>query len=332
MTMNIQDLLALANQAAAVGPDMTEVKSGGASKAFSLGTAFATLVGYIEFGNHAQEFNGKPKAPALEVQLLWALTGTAMDGTKYCNDDGSPYIYRQYSFSISQNEKAKAHLLFKKLNWKGTATHFAQLLGNSYLIPMAEEAKSKAEPLVKVVRPQFAGVLPPRDMITGAEYPVPPVARELYRLFLWDFPTVEGWNSLHIEGKNDNGESKNFVQQKLVSALNFEGSALQSMLLTANLPIPEKLKPKAAAAAPAVPPAVPAIPAAAPVAPPAAPAAAPGVAVPAAPFVPPASAVAAPAATPAPATPASPSATPAGSTTTSPSSVPALPSMPPLVG
>lgn len=35
MTTNIQDLLALANQAAAVGPDMTEVKSGGVSKAFS---------------------------------------------------------------------------------------------------------------------------------------------------------------------------------------------------------------------------------------------------------------------------------------------------------
>ena len=109
------------------GPNMTEIsKGGGAARLLPAGPAIVRLVSYVEFGNQPQTFNGVAKAPKPEIQL-----GFAIYGPQYQNDDGTPYILYPYPFSVDQNEKAKAVAIFKCLNWKGDATHFAELIGRA---------------------------------------------------------------------------------------------------------------------------------------------------------------------------------------------------------
>jgi len=267
---------------------MTQAVKGGGSRLLPAGYAFGRLVEYVELGNHAQEFQGKAKDPAMEVQL-----GFALYGEGYQNDDGTPYIVRLYPFALSQNEKARAFLLFKSLNWKGTAKSFGQLLGEAFLVKIEHTAKSKTDATI-VSRIDLKGFLPPLDPVTRAPYPIPMPADDLFRLFLWAKPTKAGWDALHLDGKYDDGKSKNVVQEQILSALNFDGSPLQAMLL-ANGIVVDTPKPAPAVATPAVPaPAAPAVPAT-----PVASSAAPAPSVPAVPTAP--SAPVAPPAVPAPA-------------------------------
>lgn len=324
----LNSLLAQANAAAEEsGIDMNEsVKGGGGGRLLPEGYAFAQLVEYVELGNHPQEFNGKAKDPALEVQLGFALTGAAADPadpTKtipYNNEDGSPYIIRPWPFAISRNEKARAFLLFKALNWKRTAKSFAQLLGQKWLVKVVHVDKSKTDK-TKVSRLDMASFLPPLNPVGNVPYQIQDADPALYRLFLWERPTIEGWNALKIEGTfevEENGQkvqkSKNRVQETILSALNFQGSALQSLLggavtaLPTAAAAPLAVAPVAAAPAPVAAPAVAVAPVAAPVVAPAAVPAAP-LAVPAAVATPAPVAVApvaAPVGVPAPVMPAAP--------------------------
>lgn len=326
----MQELLDLANQAAAEGPDMTEaVKGGGGGRLLPPGTAFARLIEVVELGQHAQEYQGMKKDPALEVQLGFALWGEARDMQgnvlgQYHEADGTPTVIRPYSFAVSRNEKARAFLLFKALNWKNTAKSFGQLLGQTFLVSVVHEAKSKTDATV-VSRIDLKSFHAPLDITTGMPYNIPDVPIEQYRLFLWSRPTKEGWDALHIEGKYDDGKSKNFVQEKMMAAVDFMGSPLQQLLFNAGV----TALPTAPATAPAAPPAA-ALPASAPAPmtpPPASPAAlpvAPGVA-PVAPLAPPpvtpvaAAAPQSPVAPVSPVSPVSPSVTPVGLPTTFPS-------------
>lgn len=323
---DINNLLALANEAAEYGVDMNEAVAGGSgSRLLPVGNAFAVLIGVIELGKHPQEYQGKAKEPSDEVQLVFALQGQGLSGEKYQNEDGTPYILRCYPFAISRNEKARAYLTFKKMNWKQQAKSFAQLLGQAFFLPIKHVPKSKTDQ-TPVSRPDLTGILPPLDPMTGAAYGTPQIDPKLFQLFLWERPTVECWNSLYVEGAFDDGESKNVAQGTIVAALNFQGSPIQQLLLANGLPIPNARKARSKpAAAPAALAGV--SPAAPPLAAPAAPPAAPGVPAPA-PLAAPSAAVAAPPiVTPPAPTPATQSAAPAGSQTTFLSS-PALPGIP----
>ena len=220
--------LALANQAAETGPDMNEVKKGGGARLLPEGWAFARFVEYIEFGNQPQEFNGQAKEPAPEAQIGFALYDTA--DRKYSNDDGSPYIIRPYSFALHQNEKARAHKLFVAMNWKRTAKNFPQMLGQDFLVYIGHYDKSKTDK-TKVSRIDLDKIFPALDQMTSQPLPVPPAREEDVAIFLWDYPTKEAWDSLFREGTFDDGKSKNILQEKCMCATNFEGSALQALLM-----------------------------------------------------------------------------------------------------
>lgn len=312
---------ALAAQAAATGPDMNEaVKGGSGSRLLPVGYAMARLVEYIELGKHPQEYGGKAKEPALEVQIGFALWGEG-----YQNDDGTPYIIRPYQFAVSRNEKAKAYKLFKLMNWTGTKVNFAQMIGEAILVKIVHEAKSKTDATL-VSRIDFEGFLPPLDPMTKQPYAVPAVQESDLRLFLWDYPMKESWDELYVEGKWDDGKSKNRVQETILSALDFAGSPLQQLLMGSGVTaLPTA--PAAAPVAPSLPAGVgyapaftpPAPPAAAPVAP-AAPVVAPALPLAPAAVAPVAAAVAPlPSAPALPVSPVLPSAITACSTTTSPS-------------
>lgn len=290
--MSLQDLLAQANAAAETSADMNEaVQGGGGARLLHEGYAFGRLVEYVELGNHPQEFGGKAKDPALEVQVAFALWGTG-----YQNEDGSPYIIRPFRFAISRNEKAKAYLLFKSLNWKGTAKTFAQLLGQAFLVKIVNSAKSKTDATI-VSRIDFKGFLPPIDPVSKAPYNIPEADASLYKLFLWERPTKLAWDSMYVEGQYDDGKSKNYLQEYMMGALDYAGSPIDQLLSGPGLALPT---------APAVAPQVPLAPVAPAVA-----------AVPVSPTPP-----------VMPVSPAAPSAIPAGSPTTSPSSPVMPPAMP----
>lgn len=308
---------ALAAQAAETGPNMTEATKGGGGRLLPEGYAFGRLVEYVEMGSQPQSFNGVAKDPKPEARLGFALWGQG-----YQNEDGTPYIIRPYAFSIDRNEKAKAYLLFKSLNWQGKATHFAQLLGEAYLVKIVHEDKSKTDKS-KVSRIDMKGFLPPLDPVTRMPYGIPAPREEDLQLFLWDYPTIEAWDALYVAGNLDDGRSKNFTQEEIVGATNFAGSALESLLLGNGKPVP-KAAAKPAAATPALP-ATPAQPGA-PVAPAAAALPVAPVGVPNVPFVQPVAAPVVPAAT---ALPVSTTAPNAAAPMVSPSS-PALPSLPSL--
>lgn len=252
--MTPQELLALANQAAETADNMNEAVKGGGGRLLPEGYAFGRLIEYVELGNHPQEFGGVAKEPAMEVQLAFALWGQG-----YQNEDGTPYIIRPWRFAISRNEKAKAFKLFKLLNWKNTAKTFAQLLSETYLVKIVNQAKSKTDSTL-VSRVDLNGFLPPLDPVTRAPYAIQDVSPGDYRMFLWDHPNKTCWDSLYVEGKFDDGVSKNRTQEYILSALNFAGSPLELLLAGSGLALP------AAAVAPPVAPAAPSVPVA-PVAP-----------------------------------------------------------------
>lgn len=231
--------------------DMTEVKVGGGSaRLLPVGYAYGRLIEVIEMGNQPQEFKGVAKPPKAEVQIAFALYDTA-PGQGYSNEDGTPYIQRLYPFGIDQNDKARSYLLFKSLNWKGTAKNFGQLLGEGFLVKIIHEPKSKTDKTI-VSRIDLKGFLPPLDPVRQQPYPIPEPTEDLFKYFFWDLPTKATWDSLFIEGNMDDGRSKNFVQERIAGATNFAGSALETMLLTNGLTRP-LAAPKAAAATPAQP-------------------------------------------------------------------------------
>lgn len=240
MSAVLAAIQAQAAQAAATGPDMTEVQKGGGGKLLPAGYALGRLVEYVELGKQPQEFGGKAKDPAMEIQLGFALWGEGISEA-----DGSPYIIRPYSMAVSRNEKAKAFKLFARLNWKGTATHYAQLLGEAFLVPIVHVAKSKTDAAL-VSRIDTDNILPPLDALSKQPYNVPPAPDDVYRIFLWDYPTIEGWNALHIDGKYDDGKSKNRIQETMLGASDFAGSPLEQLLLSAGIPALPTAAPTAA--------------------------------------------------------------------------------------
>jgi hypothetical protein len=244
--MTLEEMRRLADEAAEQAEvDMSETQSGGFSRLYPPGYAFARLVEYVEFGKHSEEFNGKPKPPALTFKLGFAIWGTP-PGQKesYHNEDGSPGIIRTYDMRISNNEKAGSKLAFDKLNYKGKAKQFYQFLGEAFLIKIEQKARRDG----KGMRNQIVlkETLPPFEPATGSPYKIDEAPADMYRLFIWNRPTKQGWDSLFIDGKTDDGKSKNFIQEKCLAAVDFEGSPLQRMLSGAGeLPSPEQLAEKA---------------------------------------------------------------------------------------
>lgn len=280
----LREQAAAAAQQAAIDMSQASTGGGGERRLYPAGFALAQLVEVIEFGKQPQEFGGKAKQPALEFRLGFALWGgdPANPAECYNNADGTPGFIRTWDIALSNNEKARAKLLFDKLNYKGTAKSFAELIGEKYLVPITVKT-SKSDATKKFNDIDLKDIRPPFDPVSRQPYGIPDAPDSMYRMFLWAMPTKEGWDSLHIEGTNDAGKSKNFLQEKCYAALDFPGSPLEQLLrgAGAHIPTPEEL---AAASAPATPPA-PSAPVAAPVAP-AAPAA-----LPTAPVAPPAPSV-----------------------------------------
>ena len=245
----LEEIRAAALALVDIDDDMTEIVSGGAGgRKLPVGKTLARFVTYIEYGKQPQEFQGQVKDPALEFRL-----GFALYGPGFANPDGTPYILETFNISRSRNEKATAFILFKQMNYLGTAKNFAQLLGQAFIVDIVDYV-SKAAPAGTAPRSivNTKLILPPLDLVTNAAYAVPEVSATDLHLFAWALPSLAGWDKLFIDGQNDKGESKNWIQGTIVAATDFPGSPLESLLIANQRPIPvaQVRKARKAAAAP----------------------------------------------------------------------------------
>lgn len=231
--MNIlNNLNALVNETVETqGVDHSVTQQGGGNFEDVLlpkGTYYGRMVEYIELGKKIPTNAGKPTG---KPAVLNVRTGFII----YTPDGGIKRI-NPFPMAVSSFEKAKFKQLFDKMNVDGTMKHLAQALGK----PMAfevEQHTTKAGKTLNVIN--FAGTrpLPKFDPNTGEPIVLPELDEQFLRLFLWNNPTKETWESLYIE-KN------NFIQEDILAAVDFEGSALQQLLM-GGVPSPEALAPAA---------------------------------------------------------------------------------------
>lgn len=214
---------------------------GGGGRLLPEGNALARLVGYIELGNQEQK-TGKAKGKIQpNFRLTFALFGNTPSDETFHNEDGSPAIRSSFDMNLSQNEKATAFKLFKKMNAKGVHKHFAQMLNECFIIPIVH-SKDKTDPKKVYANLDFDNLRAAIDPITYQPYPVPEITDEkVFKLFLWDTPTQECWDSLYIDGTNDDGKSKNYLQEKILGAVDFPGSPLEQLLGAGGKALPNSL-------------------------------------------------------------------------------------------
>lgn len=223
----------------------------------------ARFVNYVEIGKREQRaFQGKSKPPAHEVRIGFELLNPK-DAREIEVDGEKRTVYpMQYeTLAIKTHEKAKFAKLFKAMAYGrqevngSKLVHMAQMLGEAFRIKIVHNtvpaADGKAERTYANMYDSSLGwlleapVIEKFDEETGESLGkkrirVPEATVDL-QLLLWDSPTEAQWNSIFIDGefnrkdKDGNVEviSRNWIQQDIIkNAVDFEGSALQELLLT----------------------------------------------------------------------------------------------------
>lgn len=235
-----------------VGVDHSEAQKGGGKRIPEEGKCPARLVGYIELGTHPQPaYKGQAKDPVMEVQLVFECFGKnnmdeiEVDGKKKTVGR----IIRPLPMTMKLHEKAKFYKMFKDMDYDRGLDHMSKMLNDVFRLTISHgTAKSGNKyaqidaiesPLIEKVDQDTGDVIGHTDISDK----VPPASYDL-QLFIVEKPTFEQWNSIEIEGtytkklKDDDGKetgeeeevSKNFIQEKIMASLDWEGSAMQVLL------------------------------------------------------------------------------------------------------
>lgn len=211
------------------------VKGGGDYTPPAAGVCRLRFISYIEIGKHENRIPGKPPKVEDQVQLTFELSGPKHEPKVL--EDGTVIPHRiVLTLNKSLNEKATFFKLFKRMNYAGTATHMAQLLGGAYLGTVVHNTKGEGadkKTYANLKDDNGITIRPPTidDVETGETRTIN-VAEPTsdIRCFLWDFASKEMWDSLFIDGEYEEGKTKNVIQAKVQAALNWEGSAMWNIL------------------------------------------------------------------------------------------------------
>lgn len=258
--LSIAELAALAAET----DDQTEVQVAGdyEREVIPEGPNFARLVEYIECGKHPQKpYQGKEKPPAEMLRLTFELLHPKKSIIEYEVDGVTKKRGQLITIRMkkSLSDKATFKKIFNAMTYgRDSIKHMAQMLGEPFLVNVFHN-KSKDAQGKEVV---YANLNNSEGVYSiGAPKHVDPITQETtdlaphisqpfapLRIFLWNNPTKETWDSLFIDGTrevkdkdgNVTNESKNWLQEYILSAINAEGSALSSMLSgVADLPLSE---------------------------------------------------------------------------------------------
>jgi len=240
------DIKKLQEKARQSGKDFTQTTdgSGGGYQPPPAGPCNLRFVGYFEIGEHERQFKSEARR-VKQIQLVFELSGK-----NYPVKDGVP-VRMIVTETDSRHIKANIVKLFNKMNYEGRATHFAELLGNAYrgrVHHREYEVGGQKRVYASLRNDDGYSITPPvvevMDDATGDVVVKPiKVAEPLteLKLFLWDNPDMEQWASIYIDGefperRDDTGKiinparSKNVIQNKIKTALNWVGSPMQRLL------------------------------------------------------------------------------------------------------
>jgi len=252
--MSIQDLIAVAK----ANQDQSEVKTGGDFEYVPpvAGPTFARFIEYIELGKHVKKYLGKDKPSASQVRVVFELVHPKNIKEIEVEGGGKKKIADRIKVDmpLSMSDKSKFYKLFKIMQaGRSDITHMAEMLNEGFIVIVKHNADEKNPKIVyaniwdgtkwDVQQPVQVDVLAG----TTTKLPVPEPISPL-KIFLWDNPTKDTWDSLFIDGerdiKDDKGvvtgkESKNKTQELLLSATDYPGSALNVLLQGVDLPTEE---------------------------------------------------------------------------------------------
>lgn len=236
--------------------DFNNIQTGGGRGLLPKGTAFIRPISYVEYGTQKQrEFEGKTKDPTPTFEICFAIVGGAGqnekgESEKYVLEEGNYPVIKSYEKPISLFEKSASIRIHKALNRVGNkCSHMVQKLAESplYQINITHEVPTKGVNAGKTVAKfDLTTLAPAFDSIRGEAVQMPVLDKSKIQAFLWDKPTLAQWDSIHITGQWDAqvdeatgaikrpARSKNFIQEKIMMALNFEGSKIQKLLQGAN--------------------------------------------------------------------------------------------------
>ena len=250
------DFAAVAS-AAAAAKDYTIVSEGGNFKRElpDAGIGLVRLREYLEIGvRECASKNYPDKKPAEKARFVFELV-TPRHVKTVTNEETKETFKISPTISIvvplSVNEKSNYIKLFKQLNWDGKATHPAQCLGRAYLCEVVLAGASKG-PITKDNPAKYANLQkdgvytlqPPRkvDALAGTSEDLnAPELLNDKKLFIWAQPNMQCWDALYIDGtyeKDGEQVSKNWMQEMLKEALDFNESPLFELLNGGVLDLP----------------------------------------------------------------------------------------------
>ncbi|KJC51090.1 hypothetical protein UP09_03345 [Bradyrhizobium sp. LTSP885] len=211
------------------------------------GVTIGRFIEYIEIGKHdGGSYQGKAKPDADYARLTFELLHPTKNIHEYEVEGEKRKRADRVSIRIAkkQTPKAKFWKLREAMTYGRDIKHMAQMLGEAFIITVYHNVVEKEgvkKTYVNLDKDTLYGITAPYrvDPITEERTDVPvPEAISPLRLFLFNNPTQETWDSLFIDGtrevKKDSGEiehvSKNWLQESILSAKNFKGSALDALL------------------------------------------------------------------------------------------------------
>lgn len=233
---------------AAATEDQTETPAGGEFEYTppKEGRTVARFVEYIEIGNQPQKpFEGKPKPDAAEVFLGFELLNPARDLREIEVEGGEKKLVADFiriRLPKKLGEKARFKKLFNKMLYgRDGITHIAQMLGEAFLVGISHgKSADGKKTYVNLDKDGEWNVGAPRieDPLEGTvkNLNVRENIRPL-RIFLWNNATQDTWDSLYIDGTRkvkvegvETEVSKNWLQELILSAKNYQGSPLEALL------------------------------------------------------------------------------------------------------
>jgi hypothetical protein len=233
---------ALLNKVATQGKDQSVATSGGGDYTPpEAGQTGARIVAYYEVGQHEGEYKGEKKINN-EVIIIFELIGKKHPPKEL--EDGTKVPVRlSLLMNLSTNEKAGYFKMFSRLRTE--ERHFVQLLGSAVLLNVVHrdagegdkkrvyaniDKESVRKPIIQVPDMEDGAVVGVKDQ----PFPVGAALTPL-KAFVWEFADAEMWDSIFIEGEYPErkdektrkviaaAKSKNSIQLKIASALNFKG-------------------------------------------------------------------------------------------------------------
>lgn len=242
------DIAKMTAAVASTGPNMTESVKGGGGGAFTppeKGMTRLRFIAYVEVGQQVKKITGKPDKVEDTVMLTFELSGPKHPPKKL--DDGTLIPFRKtLVLNRSLNEKATFYKLFTRMNYKGTATHMSQLLGQAFRGYVTVTTKGEGEAKrtywdlkddngIAIMAPRVDNIDPETGEATQVELKVDEPISPM-RLFVWNAsPDLlkPMWDSLFIDGtygEGENARSANVFQNAIKAAENFIGSPIEGLL------------------------------------------------------------------------------------------------------